>query len=156
MQNSFNSETSKVCTACYCIAGNASFSNDSDSIQKIGDIALQIKTEVTDDPLESVFIENLNVKSEIQLEESPKCMICGLCVRNNVELQQHSLIHNSGDNNDIKIPKLVQSDVNLFKPHACNACEKSFTCRAALRRHLMIHTGLNTNEKVQHLKLWIF
>lgn len=103
----------------------------------------QIKTEPEDsiEP-ESIYIECGSVKTEnveiFKTEVTLTCSICGIDVRDENELQQHSLVHN----NQITVPSCVDIGTkDLLQSHACYTCGKEFTCKAALRRHVMIHTG---------------
>lgn len=94
------------------------------------------------EPLDYVVSESVEAEIVVKSEgvfvktETFTCSICGIYVRDGRELQQHSLVHSSG--------VIVPGDVSikgLFKQHACHTCDKEFACKAALKRHVMIHTG---------------
>lgn len=95
-------------------------------------------TEIIYQPV--LYVDNANVKTEnvitFKSEESFTCATCGICVKNGIELQQHILVHDvaTTTNLDIKTKEIL-------RPHGCHTCEKRFTCKAALKRHIMIHTG---------------
>lgn len=137
-----------ICSQCCIAAGSAENKNlviqvdfKGNTVQEsVVNIPPQIKAEPIDYTPENVYIEASNVKSEgvFKTEEVLSCTICGIYVRDERELQQHTLVHNT----DLTIPSNV-SIKGLFKQHACYTCDKQFTCKAALKRHIMIHTGLS-------------
>lgn len=97
----------------------------------------RIKAEPLDYIISEVKSEDIFVKTE-----SFTCGICGIYVRDGGELAQHTLVHSTDS--------MVSADVSikgLFKQHACHTCDKVFTCKAALKRHLMIHTGNMAESK---------
>lgn len=109
-----------------------------------------IKKEVNDDTDFSneaiykqpeLFVDGASFKVEsentLATETDFICMTCGVQLKDGKELQQHTLVHESSAFND--------TVKEVLRPHTCHTCEKRFTFKAALKRHLMIHTGCSQN-----------
>lgn len=64
-----------------------------------------------------------------------KCLICSKKFSKSAKLDRHSIKHH-----------LVRNDLNIYKPHQCDECDKSYTTKANLVLHRAVHTG----EKIEN------
>ena len=74
-----------------------------------------------------------------------KCVECEYYSQRNYNIQRHMLIKHN-----LTIPNLNTSAPDLDIPNQCEQCNKIFTVKSSLKRHLLICKGINKNKLCEH------